>query len=64
MRTNIVLDDELIETAMKVSGHKTKKATVEEGLRLLILVKRQAEIKKWRGKIPWKGDLKELRSND
>ena len=36
MRINVVIDDELMETALKVSGLKTKKAAIEAGLRLLV----------------------------
>ena len=61
MRTNVVLDDELIEEALKVSRLKTKKAAIEEGLRLLVQVKRQAAIRRFRGKLKWTGDLARMR---
>jgi Arc/MetJ family transcription regulator len=61
MRTNIEIDDELIRAAMDVSGLKTKRATVEEGLRLLIKLKRQDEVKALFGQIRWEGDLDESR---
>jgi len=59
MRTNVVLDDELMASALKVSGLKTKKDAIEEGLRLLIQVKSQKEIKRYRGKLKWSGNLDE-----
>lgn len=59
MRTNIVLDDKLIERAQKLTGTKTKREVVHKALRLLILLKEQAEIRAWRGKLPWAGDLDE-----
>jgi Arc/MetJ family transcription regulator len=62
MRTNIVIDDELIERAMKLAGLPTKKAAVEAGLRLLVQVKGQAEVRRWRGKVKWEGDLDKSRS--
>ncbi len=62
MRTNIVIDDKLIRQAMRATGLKTKRAVVEEGLRLLIQVKGQARIRRWRGKINWHGDLDKMRS--
>ncbi len=62
MRTNIVIDDELIEQAMKVTGLPTKKAAVEAGLRLLIQVKAQTGVRRLRGKVKWQGNLDELRS--
>lgn len=61
MRTNVVLDDELTASALKVSGLKTKKDAIEEGLRLLIQVKSQKEIKRYRGKLKWSGNLDEMR---
>ena len=48
MRTNVVVDDDLMESALKVSGFKTKKDAIEEGLKLLVQVKRQKEIKRFR----------------
>jgi Arc/MetJ family transcription regulator len=61
MRTNIVLDDNLVAEAMKLAHVKTKKAVVEEGLRLLIQVKRQEGIRSLRGKLIWQGDLERMR---
>jgi Arc/MetJ family transcription regulator len=62
MRTNIVIDDHLIEEAMKKAGLKTKRAAVEAGLRLLIQVKSQTRARRLRGKVPWVGDLNEMRA--
>ncbi len=61
MRTNVVLEDKLIYSALKISGLKTKKAAIEEGLKLLIQVKSQTKIKDFRGKLKWNGDLDEMR---
>jgi Arc/MetJ family transcription regulator len=61
MRTNIVLDDKLIQRAQKLTGIKTKREVVHEALRLLILLHEQAEVRAWRGKMPWDGDLNEQR---
>ena len=63
MRTNIVIDDRLMERAMRASGLKTKRAAVEAGLELLIRVKAQAGVRRLRGKVSWKGDLEELRAS-
>ena len=63
MRTNIVLDDNLMDTALKLTGLPTKKKAIEEGLKLLIQVSRQAKIKKYRGKLPWTGDLDDMRTD-
>ena len=61
MRTNIVIDDELMRRALRASGLKTKRAAVEKGLRLLEQVHAQAGIRRLRGKVAWRGDLDELR---
>lgn len=64
MRTNIVIDDELMEEALKLSQLKTKKDAVEEGLKLLVQRKKQQNIKDLRGKLRWKGDLEDMRSDE
>jgi Arc/MetJ family transcription regulator len=61
MRTNIEIDEKLMEEAMKVSGHKTKKATVEAGLKLIISLSQQGKIKSLKGKLKWEGDLENMR---
>lgn len=61
MRTNIIIDDNLMEAAIKASGCKTKKEAVEQGLKLLILRNQQQEIRKLRGRVKWEGDLEEMR---
>jgi Arc/MetJ family transcription regulator len=61
MRTNIVLDEDLIERAQKLTGIKTKRAVVQEALRTLILLREQAEVRRFRGKLKWEGDLDEMR---
>ncbi len=61
MRTNIVIDDELMAKALKVSGLQTKKEAVEQGLKLLIRLKSQQSIRGLRGKVKWEGDLDEMR---
>ena len=63
MRTNIEIDERLIKEAMKASGLTTKKATVEEGLRLIISLKKQEGIKSLRGKVKWEGDLDNMRTD-
>lgn len=61
MRTNIVIDDKLIAEAQKATGIKTKKAVVEEGLRLLLRMRKQESVRKWRGKLRWEDDLEAMR---
>ena len=61
MRTNIEIDDTLMTEALAVSGLATKRAVVEAGLRLLVKLGRQAEVKQLFGKVRWQGDLDESR---
>ena len=61
-RTNIVIDDRLMREAQQAAGLKTKRETVELGLRTLVRLKRQAEIRRLRGKVDWQGDLEAMRS--
>lgn len=62
MRTNIVIDDTLMADALKATGLRTKREAVELGLRTLLQLRRQAEIRDYRGKLPWDGDLEAMRS--
>lgn len=62
VRTNIVIDDKLMADALDASGLQTKKEAVEEGLKALIKLRKQANIRNLRGKLNWEGDLDEMRS--
>ena len=57
MRTNIVIDDELMEEALKATGLSTKKEAVELGLKTLVRLKKQERIRRFKGKLSWEGDL-------
>lgn len=57
VRTNIELDDALVERAMKLSGEATKRAVVHRALRLLVAVYGQASVRRLRGRVRWTGDL-------
>lgn len=61
MRTNIVLDDRLMAHAIRSSGCRTKKATIETGLRLLVQVSSQKKLRTLKGRIAWDGDLDKMR---
>lgn len=63
VRTNIVIDDDLMTRAMRAAGAKTKRETVEMGLASLIQLKEQADIRQLRGKLRWTGDLEQMRSD-
>jgi Arc/MetJ family transcription regulator len=63
MRTNIVIDDKLMRDTLRTTGMKTKHEAVEEGLRTLLRLTKQAEIRRLRGKLDWRGDLNAMRSD-
>ena len=63
MRTNIVIDDRLMEDAIKLTGAKSKKEAVELALKSLIKLKQQENIRNFRGKLKWEGDLDDMRTN-
>jgi len=63
IRTNVVLDRELIEEALALSGGKTKRAVIEEALRLLSRMKRQEQVRAHHGRLHWEGDLDALRTD-
>ncbi len=61
MRTNIEIDDQLMSEALKASGAATKREVVELGLKTLVQLKRQQQVRKLRGQIRWQGDLEAQR---
>ncbi len=61
MRTNIEIDDELMSQAMTAAGLSSKRATVEEGLRLLVRLRKQAKALAELKGSGWEGDLDEMR---
>ncbi len=63
MRTNIVIDDELMTNAIKATGLKTKREVVEQGLRLIVKQNQQKAVRKLRGKLNWEGDLDQMRGS-
>ncbi len=63
MRTNIVIDDELMTKAIDVTGLPTKRAVVEAGLELLIKVNAQKGIRRLRGRVRCESDLEEMRGS-
>jgi Arc/MetJ family transcription regulator len=64
MRSNIEIDDALLRKALKITGLSTKRAVLEEGLRLLIKVKEQASIRRLRGKIDFDEDALDAKFED
>jgi Arc/MetJ family transcription regulator len=63
MRTNIVIDDKLMRDALKATGLKTKREAVEMGLRTLLRLRQQEEVRRYRGKLRWEGDLEAMRAD-
>jgi Arc/MetJ family transcription regulator len=63
MRTNIEIDDALMKEALRFTGARTKREVVERGLRTLVQLGKQAEIRKLRGKLKWEGDLEAMRTD-
>ena len=62
MRTNIEIDNDLMSEAIKLTGLKTKKATVELGLQTLVRLKKQEKFRRYRGQLAWDGDLDDMRT--
>lgn len=62
-RTNIVIDDALVEKAMRLTGARTKREVVDIALRRLV---EKGEIyraiRRLRGKLTWEGDVDSWRS--
>ena len=63
MRTNIVIDDVLMRDVIRVTGLKTKREAVEMGLRTLLRLRQQEDVRKYRGKLRWEGNLDEMRTD-
>lgn len=63
MRTNIVIDDRLMERARHLTGLTTKRAIVEEALKTLVQLRLQEKVRNLRGKLHWEGDLNSLRES-
>jgi Arc/MetJ family transcription regulator len=62
MRTNIVIDDKLMRDTLRATGLKTKREVVDEALRTLLRLRKQAGIRRLRGKLEWRGDLNAMRT--
>ena len=61
MRTNIVLDDELIKRAQQLTGIRTKREVIHTALRTLVRLQEQGAVRSLRGRLAWEGDLAESR---
>jgi Arc/MetJ family transcription regulator len=63
MRTNIVIDDKLMKDTLRATGLTTKREAVELGLRTLLRLRQQEDIKRFSGKLDWQGDLDAMRTD-
>ena len=63
MRTNIVIDDKLMQETLRATGLKTKREAVDQALRTLLRMRKQAQIRQFRGKLEWQGDLNAMRAD-
>lgn len=63
MRTNIVIDEKLMQETLRLTGLKTKREAVELGLRTIVRLRKQDQIRGFRGKLKWNGDLDSMRSD-
>ena len=62
MRTNIELDDILVQQAIKLSKLRTKREVVQEALKNYVAWMKKKELLNLRGRVTWEGSLKEMRS--
>jgi Arc/MetJ family transcription regulator len=63
MRTNIVIDEKLMRDTLRTTGFKTKREAVEFGLKTVVRLGKQKEIRQFRGKLDWQGDLDAMRTD-
>ncbi|MFH1736673.1 MAG: type II toxin-antitoxin system VapB family antitoxin [Actinomycetota bacterium] len=61
MRTNIVLDEDLVKEGFRLTEARTKRELVDLALKELITRRKRKDILKWAGKVDWQGDLDEMR---
>jgi len=62
MRTNIELDDVLLEQALKLSNIKTKKDVIQEALKNYVAWMKKKQLLDLKGNVKWEGSLKDMRS--
>lgn len=62
MRIDFEIDDKLMRDALQATGLETEREVVEEGLRTLLRIKEQAELRELRGTVHWQGDLDSMRT--
>ena len=60
-RTNIVLDEKLVRTGLRMTGLKTRRAVVDHALRELVRREKQVGLLELKGKVRWDGNLGAMR---
>ncbi len=60
-RTNVVLDDNLVEKCQKETGIPTVRALIDHALNELLRHKRQKKVLELKGTVCWEGDLEKSR---
>ncbi len=63
MRTNVVIEDKLVEEGLAFTGLKTKRELVNYALKELVNRKKRKAILALEGKLHWEGNLKEMRED-
>jgi Arc/MetJ family transcription regulator len=61
MRTNIELDDILVQQALKLSKIKTKKGVIQEALKNYVSWMKKKQLLDLKGQVKWEGSLKDMR---
>lgn len=62
MRTNIEIDEKLMEEILEKSSIKTKKEVVDTALRQYLRILKLKELADLRGKLKWEGSLEDMRT--
>ncbi len=62
-RTNIELDEKLVDEALKLTRMKTKKEVVNYALKELVSKMKRKGLLEIEGKVQWRGDLDEMRKS-
>lgn len=60
-RTNVVLEEDLIEAGLELTGLRSRRALIDYALRQLLRRESQRKILELKGKVRWEGDLLSMR---
>ena len=62
METAVTIDSDLLNKAMQTANGQSQQQLIEDALRLYVNQNSQGEVRKYRGKLQWEGNLDELRT--